>query len=147
MQGELSETHSYIDFATAGQDAFARVAFLAQLVRECKLKEVNLQISALPVPKTSIHIADPAAIKVLTLCLSDWVPSTLVRRKSQPIVPGFPSSYLDIRRWLFLGQTLLRRKGRNGRSTERLPLLHSQRYVVSIIRRLILNAGSRKIIN
>ena len=78
MQGELSETHSYTDFATAGQDAFALVAFLAHLWGECKLKVVNLQISAFPVPKSMIHIADAAAIKVRPLyvylvgCLRPW---------------------------------------------------------------------------
>jgi hypothetical protein len=46
-------------------------------------------------------------------------------------MPDFPSPYFDMRYWLFLEQTLWRRKGSNGRSTEGLPLRHSQRYVVS----------------
>ena len=53
---------------------------------------------------------------------------TLLHRRLQRIVPGFPSPYFDIRCCLFLEQTSWLRKGRSGRSTERLPLLHSQRY-------------------
>ena len=33
MQGELSETHHYTDFVTAGQDAIALVPFLAPFMR------------------------------------------------------------------------------------------------------------------
>ena len=43
-------------------------------------------------------------------------------------MPGFPSPYFDIRCLLFLDRTLWLRKERSGRSTERLPLRHSQRY-------------------
>ena len=57
-----------------------------------------------------------------------WAFLTLLRRRLQRIVPGFPSPYFDIRCCLFLEQTSWLRKGRSGRSTERLPLLHSQRY-------------------
>jgi len=53
---------------------------------------------------------------------------TLLRRRLQRIVPGFPSPYFDMRCCLFLGQTLWLRKERSGRSTERLPFRHSQRY-------------------
>jgi hypothetical protein len=96
---ELSETHSYTDFATAGQDAFALVAFLVHLWGECKLKTANFQMSVFPVPKSMIHIADAAAIKVCPLCLSGCMPSTvtLVRRRSQPIMPGFLNPYICMR--------------------------------------------------
>lgn len=52
---------------------------------------------------------------------------TLFCRRSQHIVPGFPSPYFDIRWYLFLERTLWLRKERSGRSTERSPLRHSQR--------------------
>jgi hypothetical protein len=57
-----------------------------------------------------------------------WMCLTLLRRRLQRIVPGFPSPYFDMKRCLFSEQTLWLRKGRSGRSTERLPLRHSQRY-------------------
>jgi hypothetical protein len=41
--------------------------FLSTLEGECELKAVNLQISAFPVPKSRIHLADAAAIKVCPL--------------------------------------------------------------------------------
>ena len=41
---------------------------------------------------------------------------------------GFPSPYCDTKCCLFLEQTLLLRKESSGRSIERLPLRHSQRY-------------------
>jgi hypothetical protein len=63
-----------------------------------------------------------------TLCLPDWMFLTLLRRRLQRIVPGFPSPYFGIRCLLFLDRTLWLRKERSGRSTERLPLRHSQRY-------------------
>jgi hypothetical protein len=53
---------------------------------------------------------------------------TLLRRRLQRIVPGFPSPYFDTKGCLSLEQTLWLRKERSGRSTERLPLRHSQRY-------------------
>jgi hypothetical protein len=53
---------------------------------------------------------------------------TLLRRRSQRIVPSFPSPYFDTRCCVFLEQTLWLRKERSGRNTERLPLRHSQRY-------------------
>ena len=59
---------------------------------------------------------------------SDWVPYTLLCRRSQPIVPSIPSLYIVISRWLYLEQISWLRKERNGRNTERLPLRLSQRY-------------------
>ena len=58
--------HSYYtEFAAAGQDAFSLVPFARNLLWEGRrLKAVNLQIVAYPVPKSLIQIADPAAIKV-----------------------------------------------------------------------------------
>ncbi len=66
MQGELSETETtfYADFAIAGQDVFAVVAFLAYFMGKIQVKAVNLQISAFPVPTSIIYIADAAATKV-----------------------------------------------------------------------------------
>jgi hypothetical protein len=64
----LSDTLSYADFVKAGQDAFALVPFLAHFMGgECKLKAVNLQITAYPEPKVMIVVADAAAIKVRPL--------------------------------------------------------------------------------
>jgi hypothetical protein len=63
-----------------------------------------------------------------TLCLPDRMFLTLFCRRLQRIVPGFPSPYFDMRCCLFLEQILWLRKERSGRSTERLPLRHSQRY-------------------
>jgi hypothetical protein len=57
------------DFVTAGQDAFALVPFLAHFMGECKIKAVNWQVAAFPIPRSIIHIADAAAIKVLLLCV------------------------------------------------------------------------------
>ena len=53
---------------------------------------------------------------------------TLLRRRLPRIVPGFPSPYFDMQGYLFLDLTLWLRKERRGRSTERLPLRHFQRY-------------------
>ncbi|KAN0113945.1 cytochrome P450, partial [Russula decolorans] len=62
----LSETHTTV-FATAGQDAFAMVAFLAYFTGGGNSQQYKLQISALPVPSCIIHVADAAAIKVRLL--------------------------------------------------------------------------------
>lgn len=99
-RGGLSGTLSYADFVKAGQDAFALVPPLAHFMGgECKLKAVNLQITAYPKPKVIIVVADAAAIKVrpLYVYLSKR-PSTFksVRRRSQPIMPSFLSQYIDI---------------------------------------------------
>jgi hypothetical protein len=66
-KGELRRILS-TDFVTAGQDAFALVPFLAHF-RKCNFKAVNLQIAAFPIPRSIIHIADAAAIKVRLLCV------------------------------------------------------------------------------
>jgi hypothetical protein len=61
-------THSYCtEFAAAGQDAFSLVPFARNLPEERRLKAVNLQILAYPVPMSIIQIADPAAVKVCLL--------------------------------------------------------------------------------
>jgi len=62
---ELSEVYSFTDFATAGQDGYALVSLLACFIGRYKLNE--LQLSAFPVPKSTIHLADAAAIKVCSL--------------------------------------------------------------------------------
>ena len=61
--------------------------------------QYNLQISAFPVPNCIIHFADAAAIKVRPLHVGqiDWIFLTLLLRRLQPIGPGFPSLYFDIR--------------------------------------------------
>jgi hypothetical protein len=64
--GEASDTHTTV-FATAGQDAFAMVAFLAYFTAGGNSQQYNLQISAFPVPGCIIHVADAAAIKVCSL--------------------------------------------------------------------------------
>ena len=102
---ELSKTHSYVDFAAAGQDAFTRVALLA-LWGECKLKDRLADFSISCAKVRDIYCRRCRHQGMSILCLSRWLPSTLVRRKSQPIVPGFPSLYFDIGYWLFLEQTL-----------------------------------------
>jgi hypothetical protein len=40
---------------------------LSHFMRRCKLKALNLQVSAYPAPKVMIHLADAAAIKVRSL--------------------------------------------------------------------------------
>jgi len=60
----LSKKHEV--FATAGQDAFAMVAFLAYFTVGRNSKQYNLQIFAFPVPGCIIHVADAAAIKEIT---------------------------------------------------------------------------------
>ena len=56
------------EFATAGQDAFAMVAFLPYFTGGGENSQrYNLQISAFPVPRCIIHVADAAAIKVRLL--------------------------------------------------------------------------------
>ena len=148
VHGEPSETHSYTEFVANGLDAYAVVPF------PCALYGVNTtQCSKLAV--FSISCAEVRNIycrrcryqSTSTLTLYGWVSSTSVRRRSQPIVPGFPSPYIDIRQCLFLERTLWLRKERNGKSTERSPLPHSQRYVLSTIHRPILNTLARKTIN
>jgi hypothetical protein len=70
VHGKLFETHTTV-FATAGQDAFAMVAFLAYFTGGGNSQKCHLQISAFPVPNCIIHVADAAAIKVhlLYVCL------------------------------------------------------------------------------
>ena len=65
-EANLSEIHTTV-FATAGQDAFALVAFLAYFTGGGNSQQYNLQISAFPTPGCIIHVADPAAIKVCLL--------------------------------------------------------------------------------
>ena len=60
----LSNTHSHTEFAAAGQDAIAVVIPSTTLWKGCKLKEINLQITAFPRPSSAILLADAAAIKV-----------------------------------------------------------------------------------
>jgi hypothetical protein len=66
-EATVSEMHSYTEFVTAGQDAIAVVTFLAHFMGECKIKAVNLQITAFPSPRSVIHVADAVAIKVCLL--------------------------------------------------------------------------------
>jgi hypothetical protein len=125
---KLSKTHTAV-FATAGQDAFALVAFLAHFTRgvetqsntTCRFPHFLRQAASYMLQMLPLS-------KYATLCLPDWMFSTLLRRRLQPIVPAFPSPYFDINRYVFLDQTLWLRKESSGRSTERLPLRHSQRY-------------------
>ena len=56
--------HSNADFVMARQEAFAQVTSRRAFLGDCKLRAVNLQISAFPLPSSMIHIADPVAIKV-----------------------------------------------------------------------------------
>ena len=97
FQEELSVMHSYIEFVTAGQDAFPVVRFPAHFMAETQLKAVNLQYSAFPVPESMIYIADAAAIKVRLLYAIRDILLILVCRRSQPTMPGFPSPYIDTR--------------------------------------------------
>jgi hypothetical protein len=97
-EGDLPETHFYTVFTVAGQDAFSLVPFLVFLWRECKIKALNSQISAFPVPQAMIYIADVAAIKVCSLDVYLigylW---TFLHRRSQPTVTGFLNPYFDMR--------------------------------------------------
>jgi hypothetical protein len=65
----LSETHSHSVFAAAGQDALAMVMSSCILSWERRPKTITLQTSALPHAKTTVHLADAAAIKVDLLFL------------------------------------------------------------------------------
>ncbi|SRR6266403_841173 len=81
------------------------------------------------------------------ICQTDWISTNLFRRRSQLIMLGFPSPFFDIRYWLFLDQTLWLQKEKNGRSTGRSLPQHSQRYVLSSVRHLMLSTIAREIIN
>jgi hypothetical protein len=136
------------DFVMAGQDAFAQVNFSYALLGIMQIQ--SSKIADFNISYASVHDTYCGRCRyqsTSTPSLSGWMTSTLLRRRSRPIVPGFPSPYIDIGYLLFLEETLWRRKGRNGRSTERLSLRHSQRYVLSVVRRLILNIFARKIID
>lgn len=78
---------------------------------------------------------------------SDPMSSTLIRRRSQPTMPGFPSTYFYIRYSPLSETTFFLRKERNGRSIGRLVLRHSRRYVATAVHRLMLNSIDRKIID
>ena len=60
----------------------------------------------------------------------------MVSRRLPFHVPNFPSPYDYTRYWPSSERTLWFPKERIGRSTERLPLRHSQRYISSAIRRV-----------
>jgi hypothetical protein len=57
------------EFAATGQDAVSLVNSLRVLWKECKLKAVDLQITAFPQPKCTLFIADAEANKVCLLYL------------------------------------------------------------------------------
>jgi hypothetical protein len=96
-EGDLPETRFYTDFTMAGRDAFAVVAFLVFLWKECKINALDLQISAFPVPNSMMYIADAAAVKVCSLdvYLIEYL-RTFLRRRSPPIVTDFLNPYFDI---------------------------------------------------
>ena len=136
------------DFVTAGQDAVSMVPFLAHFIGVMDTQSSKLADCSISYPNVqNIRCRCCRYQSTSTLCLSGRMPLTWVRRRLQRIAPGFPNPYINIRHWLFLEGTLWLQKERNGRSTERLPLPHFQRYVQSANRRLILNTLFRKIIN
>lgn len=59
--------HSHTVFAEAGRDAIVVVISQCTSRGEYKLKEANLQITALPQPKCALYLADATAIKVRLL--------------------------------------------------------------------------------
>jgi hypothetical protein len=76
-QGKLSEMHSYIDFATAGQDAFARVSFLTDLVGGMQTQSSQLADFSISYAKVRDIYCRPRRHQgTYTPCLSGWVPST-----------------------------------------------------------------------
>ena len=148
VHGEPSETHSYTEFVANGLDAYAVVPFPCALYRKNSTQCSKLAVFSISCGEVrNIYCRRCRYQSTSTLTLCGWVSSTFVRRRSQPIVPGFPNLYIDIRRCLFLERTLWPRKARYGKGTERSPLPHSQRYVLSTIHRPILNTLARKIIN
>jgi hypothetical protein len=97
MQEKLTETHSQTDFVTAGQDALALVAFLAHFMGECKLNAVNFEDYSISCAKVHHTCCRRCRYQgTSSLHLSGGMPSTLARRRSQPIAPGFPSPCIDI---------------------------------------------------
>jgi hypothetical protein len=77
MQGELSDNPRRITTQTLSRPDRTPLPwclFLRTLCGECKLIAVNLQISAFPLPKSIIHLADAAAIKVrYSMSTSIWL--------------------------------------------------------------------------
>ena len=75
MQLEPSETHSYIGFVAAGQDAFAVVAFLPRTLwgeRNSNSKLADFSISRAKVRNS--HCGRCRYQSTFTLCLSGWLP-------------------------------------------------------------------------
>lgn len=114
------------------------ISFLCFLA-EYALNATILQIGVFPRPKCTLLLADAAAIKVRLFYLDfSHMPSTTVCRRLLPTAPDFQSHYTDMEHYLFLDQTSWLQKGRNGKSTERLPHQHFQRYALDTIHRLYL---------
>lgn len=113
--------------------------FLRALEGEYKLKAViaAVRISGAKFQNSSCRCCRYQSMP--TPSPSNLMPSTLLRRRSQPTMPGFPSTYFYIRYSPLSERTFYLRKERNGRSTGRLLLRHSRRYVPTVVHRLILN--------
>jgi len=123
------------------------ISFLCFLA-EYALNAATLQIGVFPRPKCALLLADAAAIKVCLFYLDfSHMPSTTVCRRLLPLAPDFQSQYIDMQHCLFLDQTSWLQKERNGKSTERSPHQHFQRYALGTVHRLYLNAISREITN
>ena len=121
--------------------------FLRALEEECKFKPV---IAAVRISCAKFQNSSRRSCRyqsMLTPSPSDPMPSTLLRRRSQPTMPDFPSTYFYIRYLPFSERTFYLRKERNGRSTGKLLLRHSQRYVRTVVHHLMLNSIARKIID
>jgi hypothetical protein len=121
--------------------------FLRTLEAGCKLRAViaAVRISCAKFQNSSCRCCRYQSM--LTPSPSDPMPSTLLRRRSQPTMPGFPRTYFYIRYSPFSERTFYLRKERNGRSTGKLLLRHSRRYVPTVVHRPMLSSIARKIID
>jgi hypothetical protein len=139
--------YSFTDFAKAGQDGFVLVSFLRASVGEYKLKAVitAVRISCAKFQNSSCRCCRYQSMP--TPSPSDPMPSTLLRRRLQPTMPGFPSTYFFIRYSPFSERTFYLRKERNGKRIGRLLLQRSRRYVPTVVHRLMLKSIARKIID
>ena len=110
IQGELSEMHSYTRLCHGRTGRLCPGNFHSRFFGRMQTqtsKLVDFNISDAIVHHTNCRHYRYQSTS--TVCLSTWMPSTLVCRKSRPIVPSFPSPYIDTRYWLFLEETLWHR--------------------------------------
>jgi hypothetical protein len=143
-----SDLHSSIDFAAFGQDALAVVYLFFASWQNTRSNPTILQIGIFPRLKCALMLADPAAIKVRLFYLHfSHMPSTTVCRRLLPLALDFQSQCIGIDHCPFLDRTSWLQRERNGKSIERLPHQHFQRYPLLTVHRLYLNVIRREITN